>query len=817
MAGRAFFALIVVGALFIPAHASAFSTDSGSLSANAAGTLSLCGNPGAAPGPIQHVVVVMLENLSYKQVVGSPNAPYQTSLASQCGVAPDDFAATHSSAANYLAVSGGQFPASSTPGCGSAAGCATPQDNLYNQLTSAGLTWGAFQESMPTACKPTGAGANTSAHALYSVGHNPAVFYTNISHAQCQANDVGVANLSAPAGAFYDDLQAQNLPSFSWVTPNAANDGEGPGTTAQNELVADTWVKNFMGTVEQSPSYQAGNTLVLFTYDEGNGNDKQGAEDCTNESLDLPITNSVSAHRESCHIPLFVAYPYTPTGDSDAGFFDHYSITKTVEDLFGLPYLAHAGDAQTNSLLGHFGITTGSPTVTSPAVTITQPAATSTVSGTLTVSGTAGDTAGIASVQVGVDAGAGQAATGTTDWTTSIDTTTLTNGTHTIDVEAVDNDGNMGTASVTVTVNNTSTPSVTITAPPDGSAASGAVAVSGTAGDVSGITSVDVDVDGGTPQRATGTTNWTTSVDTTGLASGPHTVNVTATDTDGNTGTASVTVTVPAHNVVTPTVTISQPAGASTVSGLVAIAGTAADPGGIASVQVAVDTGTPHAATGTTSWTSSVDTSVLTNGSHTINVQVTDNDGFVGTASVTVTVNNASTATACPALPAGTTELSGNPSLETNQTGWTVAYNTTSLVTRVAPAGGSEDGSWALRVAPKPGTSGTAGVKNQNPIWVPGSPGLGATAGKTYTGSAFVQASTPGEKISLLVRETTTGGTIVKSQTTVVTLGDTSWHQVSSLYTAKTTGNVIRYNLFASNLASSSQFFLADCMSLRVH
>jgi hypothetical protein len=206
---------------------------------------------------------------------------------------------------------------------------------------------------------------------------------------------------------------------------------------------------------------------------------------------------------------------------------------------------------------------------------------------------------------------------------------------------------------------------------------------------------------------------------------------------------------------------------------------------------------------------------LLTNGSHTINVQATDNSGNVGTASVTVTVNNASTATACPALPPGTTELSGNPSLEANQTGWTVGYNSTSLLTRVAPAGGSQDGSWALRVAPKAGKSGTAGVKNQNPVWVPGPPGLGATAGKTYNGSAFVQASTPGEKVSLLVRETTTGGATVRSHTTVVTLGDTSWHQVSSLYTAKTTGNVIRYALYASNLASSSQFFLADCLSLQ--
>lgn len=61
---------------------------------------------------------------------------------------------------------------------------------------------------------------------------------------------------------------------------------------------------------------------------------------------------------DSCHVPLFVIYPYTPAGTIDSVFLDHYSVTRTVEDLFGLPHLAHAGDSQTKSLLGHLGITT---------------------------------------------------------------------------------------------------------------------------------------------------------------------------------------------------------------------------------------------------------------------------------------------------------------------------------------------------------------------------------------------------------------------------------------------------------------------------
>jgi hypothetical protein len=50
-----------------------------------------------------------------------------------------------------------------------------------------------------------------------------------------------------------------------------------------------------------------------------------------------------------------VVYPFAGAG-ADGTFFDHYSLTRTVQDLFALPHLAHAGDVQTASLIGHFGI-----------------------------------------------------------------------------------------------------------------------------------------------------------------------------------------------------------------------------------------------------------------------------------------------------------------------------------------------------------------------------------------------------------------------------------------------------------------------------
>ena len=113
------------------------------------------------------------------------------------------------------------------------------------------------------------------------------------------------------------------------------------------------------------------------------------------------------------------------------GYYDHYSTVATIEQGLGLPCLANACTAKRFPDLR---------VRSSPPVSITQPANNSTVSGSVTVAGTAAaqGSASIGQVQVSVDNGAPQTATGTTDWSANIDTTGLSNGTHTITATATD-------------------------------------------------------------------------------------------------------------------------------------------------------------------------------------------------------------------------------------------------------------------------------------------------------------------------------------------------------------------------------------------
>ena len=324
--------------------------------ATAAG-LALCGNPGTAPGPIQHVVIVMLENQSYPAVVTGKAAPYESgTLATSCGVAANMYGATHWSAANYLAVTGGQYPPQSTPGCGTVAACTMDVSSLFGQADAAGLGWRDYVEGGPAT--PTDCSKAKNLGSSTKIGHQPGLFY---GLADCPADVVPVPDLTAASGALWSALQGGSLPAVSWITPNQDDIGEGT-----NPAQSDTWLQAFLSRVQASTTYQAGRTVVFVTYDEGKGADAVLNEDCTDKAADL------AGSQGSCHIPFFVVYPYAGA-TTDSTFFDHYSVTRTVEDIFGWSHIAHAADAQTASLVGHFGLMGGLVAPPAPRQYVTNP------------------------------------------------------------------------------------------------------------------------------------------------------------------------------------------------------------------------------------------------------------------------------------------------------------------------------------------------------------------------------------------------------------------------------------------------------------
>jgi hypothetical protein len=160
---------------------------------------------------------------------------------------------------------------------------------------------------------------------------------------------------------------------------------------------------------------------------------------------------------------------------------------------------------------------------TLPAVSIDSAPPDLTSSTEATVSFSASDSDGIASLECQFNEGAWEACSSPVSYTG------LSDGEHTVTVRATDNVGNSSSASHTWTVD-TTPPTVTIdSAPADPSGSTEAtVSFSGDDGTGSGIAGYECQLDGGTWEACSSPVSYT------GLSDGEHTVTVRATDNAGN-------------------------------------------------------------------------------------------------------------------------------------------------------------------------------------------------------------------------------------------------------------------------------------------
>ncbi|WP_157202565.1 Ig-like domain-containing protein [Calidithermus chliarophilus] len=116
--------------------------------------------------------------------------------------------------------------------------------------------------------------------------------------------------------------------------------------------------------------------------------------------------------------------------------------------------VVNAYDAAGNKGTAALSLTYTPPDTTNPTVGFTSPAAGATLSGTVSVAGTASDNVAVAKVELSVDGGAYRLAQGTANWSFTLDTTGLGNGAHTLTVRATDTSGNTASASLGVNVSN---------------------------------------------------------------------------------------------------------------------------------------------------------------------------------------------------------------------------------------------------------------------------------------------------------------------------------------------------------------------------
>ena len=233
------------------------------------------------------------------------------------------------------------------------------------------------------------------------------------------------------------------------------------------------------------------------------------------------------------------------------------------------------------------------------AVTITAPASSATVSGSVSITAQIGT--GFSWINIYID---GSYLASSPPFTFTWDSTTVTNGSHTISANAYAPAGTLaGSASVTVNVQNgNAQPAVTLLAPATSSTVSGNVTL--TAQINASVLWIDFEIDG---SYFASSPPFSTTWDSTAVTDGPHTIEAVAFDrSDALIGSSTVTVTVANHVSSGGPIVLRSTSIASTSSRTASLkikAPTGISPGDVLVAQIATQGGSSSPVTGPAGWT----------------------------------------------------------------------------------------------------------------------------------------------------------------------------------------------------------------------
>jgi hypothetical protein len=256
---------------------------------------------------LDHVVVIVMENKECSQVVGSPDAPFFNRVARRGALLEDLYATTHPSVPNYLALTSG-----STLVAHDCTTCTFSVHNLIDELASAGVSWRAYMEGMPSRCFR---GAQSGA---YVRRHDPFMMYADIADNPARCARV------VPLSELGSDVRARRLPQFAWITPNLCDDMHDCGVRAGDRFLARV-VPPLLKVVGPRG-------VIIVTWDEG-----------------LTKRRCCRLARGG-NIPTLLLGGAVRPGARPRLAYDSYSILRTIEEAFGVRPLGGASCACTLAL-----------------------------------------------------------------------------------------------------------------------------------------------------------------------------------------------------------------------------------------------------------------------------------------------------------------------------------------------------------------------------------------------------------------------------------------------------------------------------------
>jgi phosphatidylinositol-3-phosphatase len=268
--------------------------------------------PGALTSQPSHLIVVIEENHSFEQIIGSRAAPFLNRLAARGTLLTNYHAVTHPSLPNYVALLSGHTGRVR----GDCVNCTIVGPTLVDQLEARHISWAAYLEGLPRPC------STVSRAGPYTEAVDP------FMHAARVRDVPARCDLVLPFGRFHAALAGGRLPTVAFVVPDLRDDmHSGP------VRVADAWLRRLVGELEANPVWRQ-DTRVVVTFDEGNLGD---------------VRSCCGGLGRGGLIPTVVAGPEVAPG-RDPTLYTHYSLLRSIEAAFGLPFLGHAADPATATI-----------------------------------------------------------------------------------------------------------------------------------------------------------------------------------------------------------------------------------------------------------------------------------------------------------------------------------------------------------------------------------------------------------------------------------------------------------------------------------
>jgi hypothetical protein len=255
-----------------------------SSSATGGGTASASpsGSPAAGVPRPQHTVVVVMENHSYSDIIGSPQARFINELARQGALFTASYGVTHPSEPNYLALFSG-----STHGVGSdQCPTAISAPNLASDLIAFHLTFTGYAEGLPAP------GSAVCDQGDYARKHAPWTDFANVPRS------AGQPFSRFPSGDY------ARLPTVSFVVPNLCNDMHDCSVAT-----GDRWLRaHIAGYARWAMTHDS---LLILTWDEDDGSQ----------------SNRI--------VTIFAGQQVLPGRYGKP--VDHYNVLRTIEQAYGIP------------------------------------------------------------------------------------------------------------------------------------------------------------------------------------------------------------------------------------------------------------------------------------------------------------------------------------------------------------------------------------------------------------------------------------------------------------------------------------------------